>query len=167
MSCKKEKIPRLSTKERKAKLLMAVKEFNDELLNLVTIQNEMEKLNTIRYQQVIEIDEMYDKIEEFKELIEYSTISPAKNNNKGETVIKMLRISKAELERKQDLITQEEFETGEIFLDLYHKRRRALEKINFISLKLEKLGVSKIKTDAVKESNNLVHSSWWCCFNIK
>ena len=152
MSCKKEKIPRLSTKERKAKLLMAVKEFNDELLNLVTIQNEMEKLNTIRYQQVIEIDEMYDKIEEFKELIEYSTISPAKNNNKGETVIKMLRRSKAELERKQDLITQEEFETGEI---------------NFISLKLEKLGVSKIKTDAVKESNNLVHSSWWCCFNIK
>ena len=105
MSCKKEKIPRLSTKERKAKLLMAVKEFNDELLNLVTIQNEMEKLNTIRYQQVIEIDEMYDKIEEFKELIEYSTISPAKNNNKGETVIKMLRRSKAELERKQDLIT--------------------------------------------------------------
>lgn len=79
----------------------------------------------------------------------------------------MLRRSKAELERKQDLITQEEFETGEIFLDLYHKRRRALEKINFISLKLEKLGVSKIKTDAVKESNNLVHSSWWCCFNIK
>ena len=42
---------------------MAVKEFNDELLNLVTIQNEMEKLNTIRYQQVIEIDQMYDKIE--------------------------------------------------------------------------------------------------------
>ena len=31
----------------------------------------MEKLDTIRQQQIIETDEMYDKKEEFKELIEY------------------------------------------------------------------------------------------------
>ena len=62
----------LSLKERKAKsakVRMTVKEFNDDLLNL--IQDEMEKLDTIRQQQIIETDEMYDKKEEFKELIEY------------------------------------------------------------------------------------------------
>ena len=32
-----------STKERKAKRRIAIKEFNDELLNLVTIQDKMEK----------------------------------------------------------------------------------------------------------------------------
>ena len=64
----------LSLKERKAKsakVRMTVKEFNDDLLNLITIQDEMEKLDTIRQQQIIEADEMYDKKEEFKELIEY------------------------------------------------------------------------------------------------
>ena len=64
----------LSIKERKAKsakVRMAVKKFNNRLLNLITIQDEMEKLNTIRQQQTIETDEMYDKKEEFKELIEY------------------------------------------------------------------------------------------------
>ena len=66
-----------STKEKKAKLLMTAKEFNDELLNLVTIQYEMEKLDAVWQKQIIEIDEIYDKIEQFKELIEYLTISPA------------------------------------------------------------------------------------------
>ena len=64
----------LSLKERKAKsakVRLTVKEFNDDLLNLITIQDEMEKLDTIRQQQIIETDEMYDKKEEFKELIEY------------------------------------------------------------------------------------------------
>ena len=64
----------LSLNERKAKsakVRMTVKEFNDDLLNLITIQDEMEKLDTIRQQQIIETDEMYDKKEEFKELIEY------------------------------------------------------------------------------------------------
>ena len=59
----------LSIKERKAKsakVRMTVKEFNDELLNLITIQDEMEKLDTIRQQQIIETDEMYHKKEEFK-----------------------------------------------------------------------------------------------------
>ena len=64
----------LSIKERKAKsakVRMTVKEFNDDLLNLIAIQDEMEKLDTIRQQQIIETDEIYDKKEEFKELIEY------------------------------------------------------------------------------------------------
>ena len=43
----------LSIKERKAKsakVHMTVKEFNDELLNLITMQDEMEKLDAIRQQ---------------------------------------------------------------------------------------------------------------------
>ena len=37
----------------------------------------METFDAIRQKQVIEIDEMYDKIEQFKELIQPLTISPA------------------------------------------------------------------------------------------
>ena len=51
-------MPSLSIKERNAKsekLRMMVKEFNDELLNLLTKQDEMEKLDAIRQQQIIEI----------------------------------------------------------------------------------------------------------------
>ena len=83
-------MPSLSTKERKAKsakLRMTVKEFN-ELLNLITIQDGMEKLDTIRQQQIIEIDEIWDKIEEFQNLIENLEILLEKNNIKKETVNK-------------------------------------------------------------------------------
>ena len=38
----------------------------------------MKKLDLIRQKQIIEIDEMYDKIEEFKDVIEYLTISLVK-----------------------------------------------------------------------------------------
>ena len=51
-------MPSLSIKERNAKsekLRMMVKEFHDELLNLLTKQDEMEKLDAIRQQQIIEI----------------------------------------------------------------------------------------------------------------
>ena len=41
------------------------------------IQYEMETFDAIRQKQVTEIDEMYDKIEQFKELIQHLTISPA------------------------------------------------------------------------------------------
>ena len=58
----------------------------------------MEKLNTIWKQQIIETDEICDKIEEFKELIEYLTISPVKDNNGEETAIKGITRSKAQLE---------------------------------------------------------------------
>ena len=44
---------------------IAVKKSNDELLNLKIILNKMEKLNAIWHQQIIEIDGIYDKIEEF------------------------------------------------------------------------------------------------------
>ena len=52
-------MPSLSTKERKAKLRVAIKEFNDELLNLVTIQDKLEKIYPINEQQVTEIDALY------------------------------------------------------------------------------------------------------------
>ena len=71
----------LSIKKRKAKsanVRMTVKEFNEDLLNLMIIQDEMERLNTIVQQKVIETNEMHDKIEELKELIEYLTTSPTK-----------------------------------------------------------------------------------------
>ena len=73
----------------------------------------------------------------------------------------MTSILKAELECKQDLIVQEELETGKIFSDLYYKRRISQDELKFIYLKLEKLGVSKIEIDAVKKSNNLGHLFWW------
>ena len=150
---------------------MTVKEFN-ELLNLITIQDGMEKLDTIRQQQIIEIDEIWDKIEEFQDLIENLEILLEKNNIKKETqLIKTTRKKvsrlKVELECKQDFIMQEEFETGEILSDLYYKRRAALDELYSKEIKLEKLGVLKIKTGPVKESNNLGNSSWWGCFNIK
>ena len=107
LSYKKEKMPNLSTKEKKAKRRIVVKEFNDELLNLVMIQYEMKKLDVIWQKQIIKINEMHDKIEERKELIEYLTISPAKNNNREKTAIKMLNRLKPELECKQDLVTRE------------------------------------------------------------
>ena len=44
---------------------IAVKKSNDELLNLKIILNKMEKLNAVWHQQIIEIDGIYDKIEEF------------------------------------------------------------------------------------------------------
>ena len=38
---------------------------------------------------------------------------------------------------------------------------KALDELYLKEIKLEKLGVSKTKIDAVKESNNLGQSSWW------
>ena len=58
----KEKMLSLLTKERKAQWSIAVKEFNNESLNLVTIQNKMEKNCSIDEQQVPEIDELYDDL---------------------------------------------------------------------------------------------------------
>ena len=87
----------LSIKKRKAKsanVRMTVKEFNEDLLNLMIIQDEMERLNTIVQQKVIETNEMHDKIEELKELIEYLTTSPTKkpyrkkSSNKNDKYIK-------------------------------------------------------------------------------
>ena len=161
----------LSTKETKAKLRrMTVKEFNDELLNLKTIIHKMEKLDIIRQQQLIEKDKIYDEIEELKELIKNLTILSAKNNIEEE--IKLIHITrkkisglKGELECKQDLIVQEEFETGAILSELYFKKLKALDELSFKEIKLEKLGLSKIAIDAIKKSSNLSNLSWWDCFN--
>ena len=59
----------LAAKVRKAKLCVAIKEFNDELLNLVTMQDKLEKNYPINEQQVAEIDELYDEIWKFDEPI--------------------------------------------------------------------------------------------------
>ena len=104
--------------------------------------------------------EIRDKIEEFKELIEYLTITPVKNNNGEETAIKRINRSKAELECKLELIIQEEFETCKIFSDLHHEKLYAQSELRSKEIKLEKLGVSETAIDEVKNSNNLYNLSW-------
>ena len=47
-----------STKERKAKRRTAITEFKDELLNLVTFQDKMEKIYSTNEQQVTKVDEL-------------------------------------------------------------------------------------------------------------
>ena len=140
-----------ATKVRKAKLCVAIKKFNDKLLNLVKIQDKLEKNYPINEQQVAKI-------------IKSLEILLAKNSvkrNFAEEEIELLQATKekmsrlkAELECQQDLIMQEESETFKILSDLYHDRRIALDELHFKGIKLEKLGVSKTKIDAVKESNN-------------
>ena len=142
----------LATKVRKAKLYVAIKKFNDELLNLVKIQDKLEKNYPINEQQVAKI-------------IKSLEILLAKNSvkrNFAEEEIELLQATKekmsrlkAELECQQGLIMQEESETFKILSDLYHDRRIALDELHFKGIKLEKLGVSKTKIDAVKESNNV------------
>ena len=56
---------------------------------------------------------------------------------------------------------QEESETFWIFSGLYCKGIRALDELYLKETKLEKLGASKTKTDAVKELNILGQSSSW------
>ena len=48
----------LSIKERKEKRRIAIKEFNDEVLNLVVIQDKLDKNNTTGEQQHVEIDKL-------------------------------------------------------------------------------------------------------------
>ena len=74
-------MPSPSKSERKSKLCLAIKEFSDELLNVVKIK--MEKINTANDQQVIEVikmDKLYDKIQKFEEPIKNLEILLAKNN---------------------------------------------------------------------------------------
>ena len=62
----------IKKKERKAKLYSGIKEFNDELLNVVKIQAKMGKIWSINEQQVIKIDELYDEMWKFDESIKSS-----------------------------------------------------------------------------------------------
>ena len=155
-----------STKERKAKRRTAIKEFNDELLNLVTIQDKMKKIYFIIEQQVTKIDELHDEIWKFDEPIKNLEILLAKNNVEEEielikTTKEKISELKAELECKQDLIMQEESETFEKISDLYRKRRITLDEFYLKEIKLEESEVSKTRINKVKESNNLGQSSWW------
>ena len=59
----------LSTKERKAKRCIVIKDFNDELLNLVMILDKIENIWLINEQRQIEIDQLYDRIWKFDEPI--------------------------------------------------------------------------------------------------
>ena len=104
LSCKKE-CQCQSTKERKAKLRQAIKEFNDELLNVVKMQDKMEKIYSINDQQLIEIDKPYDEIWKFDEpiknleiLLEKSSVEEeieliqAKKNNNNKRITSRIRM---------------------------------------------------------------------------
>ena len=56
---------------------------------------------------------------------------------------------------------QKEFETYEIFPDLYYEKLYVQYELRLKETKLEKLGVSETATDEVKKSTNLYNSSWW------
>ena len=100
-----------------------VQERNDELSNLVTIQNKLDKIYFINEQQVIEIYKLYDEIWRFDEPIKNSERLLVKKSNFAEGEIELIEEAKGWLEEglecKQDLIMQEESETFEIFSDLY------------------------------------------------
>ena len=150
-SCTPKIIISPSKKERKA-----IKEFNDDLLNVVKI---IEKIWSVNEQQVIEIDKLYYEIWRFDEVIENFENVLAKNNAK--TAKEKISELKEELEYKQDLIIQEKSETNEIFSDLYSKRGKAIYQLDLKGEKFTKLKVSKTEIHTVKESNNLGQSYWW------
>ena len=105
LSCKKE-CQCQSTKERKAKLRLAIKEFNDELLNVVKMQDKMEKIYSINEQQLIEIDKLYDEIWKFDDPIknleillekssveeEIELIQAKKKNNNNKWITSRIRM---------------------------------------------------------------------------
>ena len=124
----------------------------------------MKKNWSIKEQKKIDIDELCDEIWRLDELIEDLENLINKNTDNYDLEPfkeKMIRL-RDELECKQDLIIQEESETNEIFWDLRSKREEAIYQLNIKGAKLVNLGEPKTKTDAIKESNNLGQSSWWC-----
>ena len=157
-------MPSQSTKER-TKLRVAIKEFNDELLNVAKIQVKMEKKYSINEEQVIKIDKLHDEIWKFDEPIKNLEILLEKAVFKEKELIEATKekISglQAELECNQDSIMQEESETFKMFSRLYRKRLNALYELDLKGKKLVRLGVSQTKIDAAKESSNLGQSSWW------
>ena len=146
-------MPSQSTKERKAKLRVVIKEFNDELLNVVKIHDKMEKKKSINEQQVIEIDKLHDEIWKFNEPIKNLEILIEKSRVEEEielveeTKEKIIRLQ-AELECKQDSIMWGESEPFEVFLGLYQKRLNALYELVLKDEMFVKLRVSQTKIDA-------------------
>ena len=146
-------MPSQSTKERKAKLRVVIKEFNDELLNVVKIHDKMEKKKSINEQQVIEIDKLHDEIWKFNEPIKNLEILIEKSRVEEEielveeTKEKIIRLQ-AELECKQDSIMWGESEPFEVFSGLYQKRLNALYELVLKDEMFVKLRVSLTKIDA-------------------
>ena len=146
-------MPSHSTKERKAKLRVVIKEFNDELLNVVKIHDKMEKKKSINEQQVIEIDKLHDEIWKFNEPIKNLEILIEKSRVEEEielveeTKEKIIRLQ-AELECKQDSIMWGESEPFEVFSGLYQKRLNALYELVLKDEMFVKLRVSQTKIDA-------------------
>ena len=141
------------------------------LLNVVKTEYEMEKIYSINEQQLVKIDKLYDEIWKFDEpiknleiLLEKSSVERSfaeEERQLTEATKEKINGLQAKLECKQDLIVQEESETFEVFLDLYDKRLDALYELDLKARRLEKLGVSRARTDETKEKNNLGQSSWW------
>ena len=146
-------MPSQSTKERKAKLRVVIKEFNDELLNVVKIHDKMGKKKSINEQQVIEIDKLHDEIWKFNEPIKNLEILIEKSRVEEEielveeTKEKIIRLQ-AELECKQDSIMWGESEPFEVFSGLYQKRLNALYELVLKDEMFVKLRVSQTKIDA-------------------
>ena len=103
LSYKKEKMSSLSTKKRKAKLCVAIKEFNDELLNLVTTQDKLEIIYPINEQQVAEIDELYDEIWKFDGPINNLEILLAKNSVEWSFPIEEIRVNRSNKRKDQQI----------------------------------------------------------------
>ena len=103
----------------------------------------MGKIYSFNEQQVTEINELYDEVWQFDEPIKNLEILLAKSIVKEEielietTKEKISRL-KEELECKQHLIMQEEYQTFEIFSDLYYKRKIELDELCLKGTKLEK-----------------------------
>ena len=139
----------LSIKEIKEKRRIWIKEFNDEVLNLVAIQDKLDKNNIIGEQQQIEIDKLDFEILQFAGPIKDLEVLLAKNKVERQFTEELIKVSiekiselKHKLECEQDLIMQEESEAFEIFPDLYDKRKNVMYELYLKEIKLEKLGVS-------------------------
>ena len=87
-------MPSLSTKKRKNKITRSGSKLNDELSNLVTIENKLDKIYFINEQQVIEINKLYDEIWKIDEPIKNSESLLAKKSNFAEGEIELIEEAK-------------------------------------------------------------------------
>ena len=123
-----------STKERKVKLRITIKEFNDKLLNLVTIQDKMEKITPLMSNKQQKQVHFMMKYRSLMSQLKIQKFYQQKNNVEEEIELieatrEKISKLKAELECKQDLIMQEESGAFEIVSDLYSKRIKALDEL--------------------------------------
>ena len=81
-------------------MCVAIKEFNDELLNLETIQDKLEKVYPINEQQVAEMDELYDEIWKFYEPIKNLEILLAKKQSWTQLCWRRNRVNRSSKRKK-------------------------------------------------------------------